>query len=84
MTLLEEIETRLLALNNDIEKDRNLGAQFKVGHSYVTPAFSNTIKDAEKWYKSVVQTEIGPLLDEYWFDDLERSRKAQDALVVGI
>ena len=84
MTLLEEIETRLLALNNDIEKDRNLGAQFKVGHSYVTPAFSNTIKEAEKWYKSVVQTEIGPLLDEYWFDDLERSRKAQDALVVGI
>jgi len=84
MTLLEEIETRLLTLNNDIEKDRNLGAQFKVGHSYVTPAFSNTIKDAEKWYKSVVQTEIGPLLDEYWFDDLERSRKAQDALVVGI
>ena len=84
IALLEEIETRLLALNGEIEKDRNLGAQFKVGHSFVTPAFSNTIKDAENWYRSVVLTEIGPLLDEYWFDDLERSRKAQDALIAGI
>ena len=25
-----------------------------------------------------------PLLDEYWFDDLDRSRKAQDLLIAGM
>ena len=84
MEILEQIEQRLMALNAEIENDKNLGAQFKIGHSYVTPAFSNKIKDAAKWYKSVVMTEIGPLLDEYWFDDLERARKARDALLAGM
>lgn len=84
MALLEEIETRLQALNNDIAGDRNLGAQFMVGHSYVTPAFSNTIEDGLEWFKSVVETEIGPLLDEYWFDDLERSKKARQTLIEGL
>jgi len=82
--ILDQIEQRLMALNVEIENDRNLGPQFKIGHSYVTPAFSNIIKDAAKWYKSVVMTEIGPLLDEYWFDDLERALKARDALLAGL
>ena len=81
---LKQIEIRLQALNSEIENDGSLGAQFKVGHSYVTPAFSHKIKDEKKWYISVVKTEIGPLLDEYWFDDLERSRKAQEALIAGM
>ena len=84
MDILEQIEQRLMSLNTEIESDRNLGSQFKIGHSYVTPAFSNTIKDAARWYKNVVMTEIGPLLDEYWFDDLERARKARDALLAGM
>jgi 5-methylcytosine-specific restriction protein B len=82
--ILDQIEQRISVLNTEIENDKNLGSQFKIGHSYVTPAFSNTINDAAKWYKSVVMTEIGPLLDEYWFDDLDRSRKARDALIAGM
>lgn len=81
LAILEQIEQRLLNLNAEIENDGSFGAQFRVGHSYVTPAFSNKINDAIKWYKSVVETEIGPLLDEYWFDDLERAKKAREALV---
>jgi 5-methylcytosine-specific restriction protein B len=81
MDILKQIEQRLLNLNSEIENDKNLGAQFRVGHSYVTPAFSNKITDAIKWYKSVVETEIGPLLDEYWFDDLDRAQKARNALI---
>ena len=84
MPVLEQIEQRLLNLNSEIENDKNLGAQFRVGHSYVTPTFSNKINDAVKWYKSVVETEIGPLLDEYWFDDLDRAQKARDALIEGM
>lgn len=84
INLLAKIEERLLALNEDISNDPSLGSQFVIGHSYVTPAFDNKINDASNWYKSVVTTEIGPLLDEYWFDNLERSKKAKEKLVVGI
>ena len=79
--LLSLIENRLTALNLEIEKDASLGSQYRIGHSFVTPAFSTEIVDGKAWFKSVVKTEIGPLLDEYWFDDLDRSSKAQAALI---
>lgn len=82
--VLQEIDNRMTALNDEISADTSLGAQFKVGHSYVTPANSMTITDAKKWFCEVVETEIGPLLDEYWFDDLEKSQSAQKRLVLGL
>jgi 5-methylcytosine-specific restriction protein B len=84
LEFLEQIEQRLTKLNDDIAKDRNLGPQFKVGHSYVTPPLSIKIEDAFSWFRSVVEYEIGPLLEEYWFDDLDRANKAQNALLEGI
>ena len=81
---LDEIERRINALNDDIAIDQSLGAQFQVGHSYVTPAVGMNITEAKEWFGEVVETEIGPLLDEYWFDDLEKSRKAQKRLIEGL
>ena len=84
LEFLEQIEQRLNSLNEEIAKDRNLGAQFKIGHSYVTPAFKNPVSDEVVWYKDVIEAEIGPLLEEYWFDDSERTLKAQESLVEGL
>ncbi|MFH1726865.1 MAG: AAA family ATPase [Pseudomonadota bacterium] len=84
MHILESIEQRILKLNSEIESDKNLGPQFKIGHSYVTPAFSNTINDPLTWYKGVVSTEIAPLLSEYWFNDPDQARKAKEKLVEGL
>ncbi len=81
--ILVEIEKRLNALNNDISADTGLGPQFRVGHSYVTPPFGVPISDAREWFRQVVDTEIGPLLDEYWFDALEKSQKAKERLLEG-
>lgn len=81
---LQLIEQRIVSLNNEISKDRNLGPQFKIGHSYVTPPLNTKIEDAAAWFQGVVETEIGPLLEEYWFDDIERAIKSKDALVEGI
>jgi len=81
--ILVEIERRLIALNKDISADTGLGSQFRVGHSYVTPPFGIPISDAREWFRQVVDTEIGPLLDEYWFDALEKSQKARDRLLEG-
>jgi len=80
---LNEIEKRILSLNNDISSDSTLGPQFRIGHSYVTPPFGIPIPDGREWFRQVVATEIGPLLDEYWFDSLEKSRKARERLLDG-
>ena len=82
--ILNGIDSRIRALNEEISTDTSLGAQFQIGHSYVTPAVGMTITNAKEWFSEVVQTEIGPLLDEYWFDDLEKSQKAQKRLIEGL
>ena len=81
---LKEIDSRITILNNEISADASLGAQFKVGHSYVTPAVGMNITDAKEWFNEVVETEIGPLLDEYWFDNLDKSQSAQKRLIAGL
>ncbi|MEW5993562.1 MAG: AAA family ATPase [Candidatus Zixiibacteriota bacterium] len=81
--ILVEIEKRFIALNSEISADTGLGPQFRVGHSYVTPPFGVPISDAREWFRQVVDTEIGPLLDEYWFDALEKSQKARERLLEG-
>jgi 5-methylcytosine-specific restriction enzyme B len=84
LEILSEIEKRILALNEVISADTNLGRQFRIGHSYVTPPFGIPIPDGREWFKQVVETEIGPLLDEYWFDALDKSRDAQQRLIEGL
>lgn len=81
--ILVEIEHRLNALNDEISVTIGLGPQFRVGHSYVTPPFGVPIANPREWFRDVVNTEIGPLLDEYWFDMLDKSQKARERLLDG-
>lgn len=81
--ILDEIESKILSLNTVITSDSSLGEQFSIGHSYVTPPFGIPIKDAREWFRQVVDTEIGPLLDEYWFDSLDKAQKARERLLEG-
>jgi 5-methylcytosine-specific restriction enzyme B len=81
--ILHEFEERIVNLNNEIAADTSLGPQFRIGHSFVTPTSSVPVADARQWFRQVVDTEIGPLLDEYWFDSLEKSTKARDRLLAG-
>jgi 5-methylcytosine-specific restriction protein B len=81
--ILLDIGNRILSLNDEISADTSLGPQFQIGHSYVTPHLSMLISDAREWFRDVVKTEIGPLLDEYWYDDLDKSKKAKERLIEG-
>ena len=81
--ILSEIETRLISLNDEISVDPDLGPQFRIGHSYVTPADGTAIEDAHDWFRQVVETELCPLLDEYWFDNLDKAKEAKEALLQG-
>lgn len=70
LDLLETYGERVRALNETITKDSALGRQYCVGHSYFTPAvrLEETGLDTEGWWRRVVETDVRPLLEEYWFD----------------
>ena len=81
---LDDIGQRLTTLNQKISNDDLLGPQFRVGHSVVTPSNETDITNPVRWFTQVVETEIGPLLDEYWFDDTDRARSAKEDLLKGL
>ena len=81
--LVADIERRIAELNDQIATDARLGKQFRIGHSYVTPAHRLEAGDTKKWFQQVVETEVGPLLDEYWFDAPDEAQKAIARLTQG-
>ena len=81
-SLVNEIKMRIDKLNDQITKDQSLGSQFQIGHSYVTPSLK--IENPKEWFKQVVETEISPLLNEYWFDNHQIAQSAKDNLIQGI
>lgn len=81
--LVADIERRIAELNDQIAADARLGKQFRIGHSYMTPAHRLEAGDTKKWFQQVVETEIGPLLDEYWFDAPDEAQKAIARLTQG-
>lgn len=82
-TLVADIEHRIIELNDQIAADVRLGNQFRIGHSYVTPSYRLESGDTKKWFQQVVETEIGPLLEEYWFDAPDEAKKAFERLTKG-
>ena len=71
---LRNVERRMVSLNQAITSDQNLGRQFRVGHSYVTAPPNTPIDNPQAWFGEVVETEIGPLLEEYWFDPSDEAK----------
>jgi 5-methylcytosine-specific restriction protein B len=47
-----------------------LGPGFQIGHSYFCPV--DQITSDSEWYLNVINTEIKPLIEEYWFDSPEK------------
>ncbi|WP_155890874.1 AAA family ATPase [Desulfuromonas sp. TF] len=76
------IQERMTELNKEIENDRTLGPQFRVGHSFVTPL--RNISKPRTWFRQVVETEIAPLLEEYWFDAIQKAVEAKGRLLSGL
>ena len=81
--LASDIERRMAELNEQIAADARLGKQFRIGHSYVTPVHRLDAGSTRRWFQQVVATEIGPLLEEYWFDSPEEARHATSLMLQG-
>lgn len=56
---------RVKELNIFISKDESLGNGFRIGHSYLCT--NDPVTD--EWIASVVNYELLPLINEYWFDE---------------
>ena len=74
--LVSKIIERLGALNKKITDDSLLGPAYQVGHSFFCPLGTDFSHLDDHWYHEVIQTEIRPLLLEYWYD---APQKVEDA-----
>ena len=54
-------------LNREIRRDTSLGKGFEIGHSYFAPQNTDVIN--YEWVCGVIEYDIIPLIEEYWFDD---------------
>lgn len=69
--LVDKIRSKIKQLNSIIsDQKRDLGPGFEVGHSYFCP--TEKISSDSAWYSSVIENEITPLIEEYWFDDPDK------------
>src|SRR5215217_3438275 len=73
--------TRMSALNRQIKDDPLMGENYQIGHSYFTPRGDNFASLDLDWYRSIVRTEILPLLKEYWFDNPKKAEEAEARLL---
>lgn len=82
--MIERIRKKLRLLNDAIAGDRaNLGPGFCIGHSYFCspPEPSDAAGAEAEWYRRVIQYEVLPLLNEYWFDAPQKVDQWQEALL---
>lgn len=74
--LVEQIKS----LNEFISNDESLGSGFRIGHSYLCTNGEVT----DEWLKVVIEYELLPLLEEYWFDEPSKieqwEKKLKEAL----
>src|SRR5262249_24580000 len=78
--LMNKIVSRMAALNEAIAADtKNLGPGYQIGHSYFCPR--NGSSPDEGWYRRVIESEIVPLLQEYWFDNDQKVKEQRSALL---
>ncbi len=78
----DQIAQKMEILNKHITDDASLGEQYAIGHSYVT--CDSPVHNPQEWFLDIVNTEIEPLLREYWFDDAKKVQGFVTELKEGI
>ena len=59
--------SEIINLNKKIVEDDSLGYGFEIGHSYL--CYNKVEEVTNQWLYAVVNYDIIPLLNEYWFDN---------------
>nr|WP_208002104.1 AAA family ATPase [Macrococcus goetzii] len=74
--LLQKFLEEIKYLNTAIQS--SLGSGFEIGHSYFTDAAIQ--ENTKERLSEILEYEIKPQLEEYWFDDLQRVNFTYDKL----
>ncbi|MBL8005025.1 MAG: EVE domain-containing protein [Candidatus Kapabacteria bacterium] len=77
----EKICASIIKVNEIISKEQNLGTGFQIGHSYFCS--QENIDNVNDWFKTILEFEIKPLLEEIFFDD-EKNHKECLSILQGI
>jgi 5-methylcytosine-specific restriction enzyme B len=80
-SLMDLIIERMTLLNKEISEDTLLGPNYQVGHSFFCPKGDNFAGLERSWYEGIIRTEIGPLLQEYWFDNPKKAEEVRTRLL---
>lgn len=84
---LEQLDTdyakklikEIISLNHTIKEE--LGEGFVIGHSYFCNLSDDNIPVSKNRLEEVIEFDIAPLLEEYWFDNLERAKELKASLL---
>lgn len=68
-SLIARIKSAVSKWNEAILDDIQLGSGFEIGHSFFTASLEGM--NENNWFKTIIDFEIRPLLEEYYFDRLE-------------
>jgi hypothetical protein len=78
--VVDLIVSRMADLNKAIGEDRaGLGPGYQIGHSFFVPF--GAFEYEPGWYRRVIETEVYPLLEEYWFDDPDKAGTWRERLL---
>ena len=70
--LFNDLIKVIIDLNDYITKDPALGKGFVIGHSYFCKQAGKDDEDINDWLQAVVDFDIIPTLEEYWFDSPDK------------
>ena len=71
----EEVMNLINNINDAIKDDPALGEGFMIGHSYFCISNEDGSKGTIKDIKNILNYEIKPLIEEYWYDEKETKDK---------
>ncbi|WP_296879158.1 AAA family ATPase [Thomasclavelia sp.] len=69
--LFDDLIEKIKLLNKQIIEDSSLGPGFCIGHSY----FDTKDEITEEWLDQVIDYDIIPTLEEYWFDNIDEVKR---------
>ena len=77
---LEQLIQTIEQLNSEICRDDSLGKGFRIGHSY----FCHDEAITDTLLQSIVNYELIPLLEEYWFDEPDKVENWSQTLISSV
>ncbi|PVC67978.1 hypothetical protein C2I27_15215 [Priestia megaterium] len=66
-------------VNELIKSDYRLGKGFEIGHAYFTNLNNST--DEQEWYENIIEFELVPLIEEYYFGDHMKCTELREVLM---